>query len=104
MMLEESLRRAEFAFIDFRDSPIGRQAYVMGTRLAVWQVVAIVRALGGDPQKAADHLEWPLLKVQAALQYAEAFPEEASLEADTNELQALKRSLPQLELFTIRAR
>src|ERR1700746_2103609 len=27
-LVEEGLRRSEFAFIDFRDSPVGRQAYI----------------------------------------------------------------------------
>ena len=34
-LVEEGLRRSEFAFIDFRDSPVGRQAYVQGSSLAV---------------------------------------------------------------------
>jgi hypothetical protein len=35
-LVEEGLRRSEFAFIDFRDSPAGRQAYIQGSTLAVW--------------------------------------------------------------------
>src|SRR5256885_7278857 len=34
-LVEEGLRRSEFAFIDFRDSPVGRQAYIQGSTLAV---------------------------------------------------------------------
>ena len=30
MLIEESLREAEFAYIKFRNSPLGRQAYVIG--------------------------------------------------------------------------
>jgi hypothetical protein len=33
--LEEPLRRRGFASIELRDSPVGRQAYLIGTRLAV---------------------------------------------------------------------
>ena len=36
LLLEEALRQRDFALIEFRDSPVGRQAYVHGTRLAVW--------------------------------------------------------------------
>ena len=36
ILLEEALRQREFAFIEFRDSPVGRQAYLQGTRLAAW--------------------------------------------------------------------
>jgi hypothetical protein len=33
-LVEEGLRRSEFAFIDFRDSSVGRQAYIQGSSLA----------------------------------------------------------------------
>jgi hypothetical protein len=36
------LRRSEFAFVDFRDSPAGRQAYPQGSTLAVWAVLLLV--------------------------------------------------------------
>jgi predicted alpha-1,6-mannanase (GH76 family) len=36
-LVEEGLRRSEFGFIDFRDSPAGRQAYLQGSTLAVWE-------------------------------------------------------------------
>ena len=41
-LVEEGLRRSEFAFIDFRDSPAGRQAYIQGSTLAVWEVMLLV--------------------------------------------------------------
>ena len=34
-LVEEGLRRLEFAFIDFRDSSAGRQASIQGSGLAV---------------------------------------------------------------------
>src|SRR5829696_753505 len=76
ILLDESLRRDQFAFIDFRDSPVGRQAYIQGSRLAVWQVVSLARSYAGDARKTAQHLEWPPVKVQSALSYGKAFPEE----------------------------
>src|SRR5207244_9373394 len=57
LLIEEGLRRSEFAFIDFRDTAAGRQAYVQGSRLSVWMIVKIVRAYGGNIEKAAKHLE-----------------------------------------------
>src|ERR1700675_3582270 len=36
-LVEEGLRRSEFGFIDFRDSPAGRQACLQGSTLAVWE-------------------------------------------------------------------
>jgi predicted DNA-binding protein len=34
-LVEEGLRRSEFAFLDFRDSSAGRQAHIQGSTLAV---------------------------------------------------------------------
>ncbi len=100
MLLEESLRRDEHAFIDFRDSPVGRQAYILGSRVAVWQVVAIVRCHSDDVAAAATHLGWPEMKVQAALSYGAAHSEEiedAIRDSEALEDHDLRRLLPHLE-------
>jgi uncharacterized protein (DUF433 family) len=102
-LVEEGLRRAEFAFLDFRDSPAGRHACIQGSSLAVWEVALLARSYKGDPSAVARHLAWPESKVQAALHYAEAFPEEiqeALAENDTADFKALKRMLPQAIQFT----
>src|SRR5271157_3383592 len=75
-LVEEGLRRSEFAFIDFRDSAAGRQAYVQGSSLAVWEIMLLVRSYKANVACAAEHLKWPEAKVQAAMNYARAFPEE----------------------------
>src|SRR5271154_4870942 len=75
-LVEEGLRRAEFAFIDFRDSAAGRQACLQGSSLAVWEVMLLVRNYQDDVAKVARHLRWPEAKVRAALNYAKAFPAE----------------------------
>jgi hypothetical protein len=98
-LVEEGLRRSEFALIDFRDSPVGRQVYIQGSSLAVWEVMMIVRAYKGNAKKAADHLEWPEFRVQAAMNYAQAFPREigdALAENDAMDFEALKKILPDL--------
>jgi hypothetical protein len=97
-LVEEGLRRSEFAFIDFRDSPVGRQAYMQASTLAVWEVIMLLRSYKNDAVAVAKHLRWPEAKVQAAINYAEAFPdeiEEAIAENDATDFQALKRMLPQ---------
>jgi len=102
-LVEEGLRRAEFAFLDFRDSPAGRQACIQGSSLAVWEVVLLARSYKDDATAVARHLGWPPSKVQAALHYAEAFPneiEEALAENDAMDFKALKRLLPQAVEFT----
>jgi hypothetical protein len=101
-LVEEGLRRSEFAFIDFRDSPAGRQACLQGSSLAVWEVMLLVRGYKSDLAAAALHLRWPLAKVRAAANYAEAFPEEISqalAENDATGFTALKRMLPQATEF-----
>src|ERR1700722_8079324 len=75
-LVEEGLRRSEFGFLDFRDSPAGRQAYIQGSTLAVWEIVLLVRAYKNDLPAVAAHLRWPAAKVKAAAHYAEAFPAE----------------------------
>jgi hypothetical protein len=97
-LVEEGLRRSEFGLIDFRDSPIGRQAYVQGSSLAVWEVIMIARSYKNDADRTAAHLQWPESKVRAALNYAQAFPDEierALQENDTMDFEALSRMLPQ---------
>lgn len=101
LLLEESLREAEFAYIQFRDSAVGRQAYIQGTRLPVWHVVSINRGYGGDVEKTAKHLVWLPIYVEAALNYAAAFPEEieAAIKDNDKGYEELKRIVPNLELF-----
>src|SRR6202789_274007 len=97
-LVEEGLRRSEFAFIDFRDSAAGRQACVQGSTLAVWEILLLLRTHGGDPTAVATHLRWPRMKVQAAVHYAEAFPEEiddAIPQTDAAEFEAMKGMFPQ---------
>ncbi len=101
-LVEEGLRRADFAFIDFRDSSTGRQAYLQGSSLAVWEVMLLARAHGNDAAAVAKHLRWPDSKVQAAFNYAKAFPDEISAaiaDNDATDFEALSRMLPQAKQF-----
>ena len=59
LLLDEALRQRELAFIEFRDSSVGRQAYLQGTRLAVWQIASLARSLAGDVNRTAAQLEIP---------------------------------------------
>jgi hypothetical protein len=101
-LVEEGLRRSEFAFIDFRDSPAGRQACIQGSTLAVWEIMLLIRGYKGNVPSVAKHLKWPPAKVRAAVHYAEAFPEEineAIAENDSTDFETLKRMLPQAAEF-----
>ena len=101
-LVEEGLRRSEFAFIDFRDSAAGRQAYIQGSSLAVWEAMLLYRSYKNDVEAVARHLDWPATKVQAAVNYAEAFPgeiDEALAENEAADFAKIKRMLPQTVEF-----
>lgn len=64
----------------------------------------VARAYQGDLQAVSKHLQWPLTKVQAAANYADAFPAEiqaALAENDSMDFDSLKRMLPQAEEFIV---
>ncbi|MBI4316846.1 MAG: hypothetical protein HY675_00030 [Chloroflexi bacterium] len=83
-VLGKALIQQDFAFIEFRDSPVGRQAYLQGTRLAIWQIASVARDFQGDVAKTAEHLDRPQVQI-AALNYAAAFPEEIQAAIADNE-------------------
>lgn len=73
-IIEKSLE-TEFPGISFRDSRSGREAYLTGHRVAVWEVLA-VREETKSVERTADHFRWPRVLVMRALAYAKTFPEE----------------------------
>lgn len=104
MLIEESLRQNEFAYIEFRNSPVGRQAYMKNSNLAVWQVIILAQELNNDVTTIANHLQKSTTWVQAAFNYQEAYPNEIDLaikdDLATN-YTTIKRLLPQTELLII---
>jgi hypothetical protein len=101
-LVEEGLRRSEFAFIDFRYSSVGRQACIQGSSLAVWEVILLIDSYEGDLAATARHLRWPEAKVRTAVNYTQAFPDEidqALAEYRATDFTALKRLLPQAVEF-----
>lgn len=73
-VIEKSLE-TEFPGIAFRNSLSGREAYLTGHRVAVWEVVA-VHDETKSVEKTAEHVRWPRVLVKRALAYAKAFPDE----------------------------
>jgi hypothetical protein len=73
-VIEKSIE-TEFPGISFRDSLSGREAYLTGHRVAVWEVLDIYEELGSI-EKTAGHFRWAPVLVKRALAYAKAFPEE----------------------------
>jgi hypothetical protein len=103
-LVEEGLRRSEFAFVDFRDSASGRQACIQGSSLAVWEIMLLARGFNQDAARVAKHLRWPEAKVQAAFNYARAFPDEinnAIADNDAMDFACLSQMLPQTKEFAV---
>jgi uncharacterized protein (DUF433 family) len=82
-VIEKSLE-TEFPGISFRDSLSGREAYLTGHRVAVWEVLTAYEETR-SVEKTADHFRWPRVLVKRALTYATSFPEEirSSREGET---------------------
>ncbi|MFN0071302.1 MAG: transcriptional regulator [Chloroflexota bacterium] len=99
VFLEESLRQSEFALIEFHDSPAGRQAYLKGSRLAIWQIVDFSIVLQRDIEGTADRLEIAPAAVRAALTYAATYPEEINYAIQDNAKSEadLRQLIPNLE-------
>jgi uncharacterized protein (DUF433 family) len=103
LLLDEALKADEFAHIQFRSTPVGRQAHLTGTGLAVWEVMFMAKACNGEAERVAALLEVPLAKVQAALNYAAAYPDEiadALADADRGP-DELRRLLSTLETVSV---
>ena len=102
LFIEESMRENEFAYIEFRDSVIGRLAYMKNSNLAVWEVIMIAQDHDMDAEKVARYFQRPREWVQAAFNYYEAYRDEIDpLIEDNNSMtyEKLKRLLPNLEMF-----
>jgi hypothetical protein len=83
-LVEEGLRHVEFPAVEFRDSVNGRQAYVVGSSLAVWEVMMIAESYGGSADQTAAHLRWPLSRIKVVLAYARMHAGEISVALEEN--------------------
>jgi uncharacterized protein (DUF433 family) len=75
LYLKEKALEEEYPGIGFRDSVGGREAYVQGHRVAVWEVVAVSHE-AKTIARTAGHFRWTPALVRCALAYAKAFPKE----------------------------
>ncbi len=96
-LIDEALRHEEFPSIEFRDSAKGRQAYVAGSSLAVWEVLMVAQTYALDAARTAAHLTWPRQRVESVLAYIHAYSPEllpAVAENDAISEEELRRRLP----------
>ena len=75
LYLKEKALEEEFPGIGFRDSVGGREAYVLGHRVAVWEVLDVYKE-AKSITRTADHFGCLDFLVKCALAYAREFPAE----------------------------
>ena len=75
LYLKEKALEEEYPGIGFRDGGGGREAYVVGHRVAVWEVLDIIHRLK-TVAKTAIHFRWPPALVRCALAFEKAFRED----------------------------
>jgi hypothetical protein len=73
LYLKEKALEEEFPGIGFRDSVGGREAFLLGHRVAVWEVLELYHQAGSIP-KTATYFSWPPALVRCALAYARTYP------------------------------
>jgi hypothetical protein len=100
-ILEEARRREDFPAVEFRDTRLGRVAFVQGTRV---QVGFVYGQMLGDSrvnaEKLAESFAWPRWKAAGVLAYLQEFAEECRQEWEdlsSSEVHGLKRVLPDME-------
>jgi len=74
LYLKEKTLEEEYPGIGFRDGAGGREAYVLGHRVAVWEVMDVLAEVK-TVAIAAGHFRWPAALVRCAIAFARAFPE-----------------------------
>jgi hypothetical protein len=79
LYLEEKALEEEFPGIAFRDSAGGREAYLAGHRVAIWEVLDVFND-AHTVKKCADHFSWHPSLVRCALAFAREFPERIAQE------------------------
>ena len=72
LYLKEKALEEEYPGVGFRDSVGGREAYVLGHRVGIWEVVE-VHLEAKTVAKTARHFRWPPALVRCALAFAKAY-------------------------------
>jgi hypothetical protein len=82
LYLKEKALEEEFPGIGFRDAVGGREAYVLGHRVAVWEVVDVYQE-ARSIAKTSDHFGWPDYLVKCAIAFAREFPEDIAAQRNS---------------------
>ena len=81
--LDEGMRQDDHPLIYFREGASGRRAALLGTRLDVADAITTVRQNGGSATEAADYLEMPVERIEAAARYYGEYKDEIDAEIET---------------------
>jgi hypothetical protein len=101
--IEEWLRQNEFPDIDFRDFQGRRMACLKGS-IRLWKIIDVAEGYDFDPVKTAEHFQFPVERIQTALSYHAAYPEEIDAYIEENRsitFEELQRTLPNIERFSV---
>ena len=84
-LLEEGLRGQAFPGVGFTKSRMGYRPVLVGTRLAVWEVVATLRSNGGEVEQTATDLGLTRDQVGVCARYYATYEDE--VDSYTEELE-----------------
>ena len=84
-LIEEGLRLYEFPGIQFRDTGIGRQAFVPGIRLPIYFLAGLAREVDNDVATIAEYYSSSPADVRISLDYIRAYPDEINHAIAANE-------------------
>lgn len=100
--IEEWLRQQEFADIEFREFQ-GRRHACLKDGIRLWKIIDVAEKYDFDPEKTANHFQFPVERIQAAFNYHAAYPEEIDEYIAENRaitFEDLQRTFPDIHLFT----
>jgi hypothetical protein len=75
LYLKEKALEEEYPGVGFRDAVGGREAYVLGHGVGIWEVVAVYQK-AKTVTKTARHFRWPPALVRCALAFEKEFTAE----------------------------
>ena len=83
---QEQFRESKFPFLEFRDTIIGRQAFIKGSGLQIWMVILAAQSLAFDADRVAEKCSKPVDVIQGVFQYYLDYPQEIDNAIEDNQL------------------
>ena len=88
-LIEEALRMRKCPGIYFANEPAGQEAKIAGTGLAVWEIIAVYKAVSKDERALRARFSWLTdAQIKAALLYYRHYPDEINTLIAENETPA----------------